>query len=373
MNPFKYGSTVAGDHFCSRPELQSTIAKHIEACQNIHIEGDRRTGKTSLVLKVCREQKGVEPLRVDLMLVKNVDDFRARLLSGLSTLSLRAGLFDRLVKSLAHLRPTISVNPSTGEPTLSLAPARDRSVDEKSLLELLDFTRCNLPGKPPLVFFDEFQDVLKIPSAMPLLAQLRASIQNHHDCAYIYSGSSRSDMDSIFRDPESPFHKSALPVPVGPIARSDFAPFLTSKFRQGKRIASETFIHTVLSLVADNPGDTQELCNCLWEVTEAGTTLTKVHLEQAIEVIFAREQKYFEQVIDALSPTQKRCLHGLAAEPDIRLYSKHFSELTGITNTGTITKAVNRLQKDRVVVESEGKLAFFNPFLKLWLMRNPHI
>lgn len=373
MNPFKYGSTVAGHHFCARPALQATVGKHIQACQNIHIEGDRRTGKTSLVMQVCRELKGVDPLRVDLMLVKSIDDFRARLISGLSTVSLRMGLFDRLVHALAYLRPTVSVNPTTGEPTLSVAAASDRSVDEKSVLELLEFTRSNLPGKPPLVFFDEFQDVLKIPNAMPILAQLRAAIQEHHDCAYIYSGSSQSDMDSIFRNPDSPFYKSALPVPVGPIARSDFVPFLSNKFTHGQRRVTSDILHAVLDLVADNPGDTQELCNCLWEVTEEGTTLVDTHLEQAIEVIFAREQKYFEQVIDSLSPTQKRCLRGLAAETDVKLYSKHFSELTGITNTGTMTKAVNRLKRDRIIFESGKRLMFFSPFLKLWLIRNPYI
>lgn len=373
MNPFKYGSTVAGDHFCPRPEAHSTITKHIQACQNIHIEGDRRTGKTSLVMQVCRDLKGVEPLHVDLMLVKSVDDFRARLLSGLSTVSLRAGLFDQLVKAIAHLRPTISVNSSTGEPTLALAAATDRSMDEKSLLELLDFARSKLTGKPPLVFFDEFQDVLKIPEAMPLLAQLRGAIQNHHDCAYIYSGSSRSEMDSIFRNPDSPFYKSALPVPIGTIARADFVPFLVDKFGQGNRMASENFVHAVLDMVADNPGDAQELCNCLWEISAAGTTFANQHLEQALELIFAREQKYFEQVIDSLSPIQKRCLHGLAAQPDPKVYSRQFTEQTGITNSGTITKAVSRLKKDRIIFAKENKLVFFSPFLRLWLMRHPDI
>jgi len=373
MNPFRYGSTVAGDHFCTRPELQATIAKHVQASQNIHIEGDRRTGKTSLVLQVCSALKEARLLHVDLMLVKNVDDIRARLLNGLSTLSVKVGFFERLVKALAHLRPTIGVNPSTGEPTVSLTTASDRSTDEKGLLELLEFARCNLPGKPPVVFFDEFQDVLKIPDVMPLLAQLRAAIQNHHDCPYIYSGSSRSDMDSIFREPDSPFYKSALPVPVGSIERADFVPFLAGKFAQGARSLSEGIVPAVLDLVADNPGDAQELCNCLWEITEEGATLGQAELGQAIEVIFAREQKYFEQVIASLSPTQKRCLHGLAAQPGARIYSKRFAEQTGITNTGTITKAVRRLKKDRVVFERDDDLAFFSPFLRLWLVRNPHI
>ena len=35
-------------------------------------------------------------------------------------------------------------------------------------------------------------------------------------------------------------------------------------------------MHSVLNLVSDNPGDAEELCNYLREVTAAGTALTKV-------------------------------------------------------------------------------------------------
>ncbi|OGV82413.1 MAG: hypothetical protein A3K19_04040 [Lentisphaerae bacterium RIFOXYB12_FULL_65_16] len=340
--------------------------------QNVHIEGDRRTGKTSLVLEVCARLRNITLLHVDFMLVKNIDDMRGRLVDGLSKVSLHAGVFERLVKALAHLRPTVSVNPATGEPTLSVAPAGDARPDGKSLVELLEFTRAGFSGKRPVIFFDEFQDVLKIPNAKTLLAILRSSIQNHHDCVYIYSGSSRSDMDSVFRDPDSPFFKSAIPVPVGTIERKDFVPFLIGKFKQGGRTASVDIINALLDMVSDNPGDSQELCNCLWETTENDATLVSADIENALSLIFAREFKYFEQVIDSATPIQKKCLHGIAALDGVGVYSNRFFELTGVHNPGTITKAIKRLQDNRIVHSSGKKLVFASPFLKLWLLRNPH-
>jgi hypothetical protein len=305
-------------------------------------------------------------------LAKSIDDIRGRLIDGLSTASQRVGAFEKLVKAIAHLRPTISVHPATGEPTLSVAPGSDAKLDEKSLVGLLEFTRSTFLGKGPVIFFDEFQDVLKIPNASALLAILRSSIQNHHDYAYIYSGSSRSDMDSIFRDPDSPFFKSAIPVPVGPIDRKDFVPFLVSRFEQGERIASPETIFTLLDIVSDNPGDTQELCNGLWEVTSGGTTISSDDIEMALGLIFARELKYFEQVIESITPIQKKCLHGIAALDGVGVYSNRFSELTGIHNTGTITKSVKRLQDIRIIYYNGKQIVFASPFLKLWLIRNPH-
>ncbi len=371
VNPFKYGSTVSDDNFCPRPELTDSISGHIESFQNIHIEGERRTGKTSLILNICNTNASTL-LHVDFLLVKSIDDIRGRLIDGLSIVSQRLGTFEKLIKMLAHLRPTISVHPATGEPTLSIAPDSSANLDGKSLVELLEFTRSAFSGKNPVIFFDEFQDVLKIPNSSALLAILRSSIQNHHDCTYIYSGSSRSDMNSIFRDPESPFFKSAIPVPVESIDRKDFIPFLISRFEQGQRVVTRETIIELLKIVSDNPGDTQEFCNCLWEVTNSGTTISTDDIEKALALIFAREIKYFEQVIESITPIQKKCLHGIAALDGVGVYSNRFSELTGVHNTGTITKSIKRLQDIRIVYNRGKQIVFASPFLKLWLIRTPH-
>ncbi len=103
----------------------------------------------------------------------------------------------------------------------------------------------------------------------------------------------------------------------------------------------------LLELVFDNPGDTQELCNCLWEVTPTGTTLSHDHLESALSLIFAREIRYFEQVLESITPIQKKCLHGIAALNGEGVYSNRFSERTGIHNTGTITKSIKRRKRSK--------------------------
>ncbi len=371
MNPFRYGSTVSNEDFCRRPELQGAIQRHIESRQNIHIEGDRRTGKTSLVFEVCGTLKKVFLLHFDFQLVKSVDDLRDRLVEGLAEASSRSGAFEKLLKALAHLKPVVGINPSTGEPTLSVTAASPQP-NGRSIVELLEFGRNSFSSQNLVVFFDEFQDLLKIPDAGKVLASMRSSIQHHHDCAYIYSGSSRSDMEAIFRDPDSPFYKSALPVPVGNIPRSDFIPFLVSKFNAGKRSVPDALIEQILALVADNPGDVQEVCNCLWDTTREGAILDNGDLERALDLIFSREIKYFEQVLGTITPIQKRCLRGLAALAGTGIYSASFMEATGVWNTGSITRAVKQLEKKRIVHAIGKRFIFSSPFLKLWLLRNPN-
>lgn len=373
MNPFKYGTTVTDEYFCRRLELEKMISRHVRANQNIHVEGDRRTGKTSLILHVSESLKKRLLLHFDFQLVKCIEDIRGRLVDGLSKVSVRVGMFEKLTRALAHLRPVVSVNPSTGEPTLSISPTRESALTGKSLVEILEFIQVNFATKKPIIFFDEFQDVLKTPDADEILAMLRSSIQLHHDCAYIYSGSSRSEMDSIFRYPDSPFYKSAIPVPVGTIDRNDFVPFLIRKFELGRRIVNNDIFNAILDMVADNPGDVQEVCNCLWDVTNKGQELSQDNVETALQLIFDRESKYFEQVIDSITPVQKKCLHGLAALDGRGIYSNQFAEITGVRNTGSITKALKQLEKKRIIHSIGKKFLFASPFLKLWLPRNPNL
>ena len=180
-------------------------------------------------------------------------------------------------------------------------------------------------------------------------------------------------MDAVFRNPDSPFYKSAIAVPVGNIPRADFVPFLESRFRSGNRSASVSMIEKVLDLVSDNPGDTQEVCNCLWEVTDTGRTLDDADVDRALEVIFTREIRYFEQVLEDITPVQKRCLRGLAIFEGRGIYSKAFMVETGVLNTGSITRAVKQLEKRRIVSSVGKRFIFASPFLKLWLLRNPNL
>jgi len=57
VNPFKYGQIVKENDFCSRPELEEHLANQIKQGQNVYIQGERRTGKSSLIYETVRKLK----------------------------------------------------------------------------------------------------------------------------------------------------------------------------------------------------------------------------------------------------------------------------------------------------------------------------
>ncbi|MFA5812621.1 MAG: AAA family ATPase, partial [bacterium] len=310
MNPFKYGRVVSAGDFCPRPDLLRELKGFIRSGQNVVLQGERRMGKTSLIYEAIREMKRRRMLYVDMLEIKSSDDLCKRMVKALISMEQRAGFLERILKSLSQLRPVVSVDPLTGQPSISLDAAVRMKPD--SIDGLLDLIRNIHKRTPLVVVFDEFQDILNLPDARETLAILRSRIQFHRDISYIFAGSVRNQMSEIFTDPESAFFKSAVSVEVGPIDADVFARFLTAKFKIGKRSVDSGLLEKLIELAEFVPGDVQELCGALWETTSYKDKLRETRIAAALDLIYARESKGYESALVQLTAQQLKCLVGVA-------------------------------------------------------------
>jgi uncharacterized protein len=219
-----------------------------------------------------------------------------------------------------------------------------------------------------VVVFDEFQDILNLPRQAETLAALRSKIQFQTEISYLFAGSIRNQMNSIFTDPESAFFKSAAVVSVGPLRHDAFARFLSRKFASGKRSIGKNLLMMVMGIAENIPGDVQELCSCLWETTSPGDTICEPNIGLALELIFARESKTYEAVLVQLTGQQLRCLTGLARVGGDEPLSAAFLREVGIGSPPSVQKALARLMRLKVIYRHDGTYKFVNPFLKSWLV-----
>jgi uncharacterized protein len=366
MNPFRYGQVVRGEDFCPRPKLIQELTAFIESGQNVALMGERRTGKTSLICEAVRCLKKRRMLYVDLLEIKTSDDLCKRLLKAVLALQRQTGFLEKMLRSLSHLRPSITLDPLTGQPSISL----DASVrmTPESIDSLLDMIASLHRRQPLAVVFDEFQDVLNLEDSRETLASLRSKIQFQNKIPYLFAGSIRNQMSMIFADPESPFFKSAASLSIGPIETGLFAEFLKRRFESGKRTVEESAMSRVFEWAEDIPGDVQQLCAVLWEITSYRDPITEDLLPAALERIFARESKAYEAVLVQVTGQQLRCLVGLARHRDTPPLSQDFLRAVGIPAAASVQRALNRLEKLKVVYRHEGRYKFVNPFFKSWLI-----
>ncbi len=366
MNPFKYGIIVSGDDFCPRPELKKKLSSFISSGQNVLLEGERRVGKTSLIYETVKSLKNIRFLYVDLLEIKTIDDLCRRIIKSLISLENKSGFVEKLYKSLSHFRPSMSIDPLTGSPSLSLEPSI--KFKPESIEELVELIKKESQKNKLVVVFDEFQDILNLKEAPETLAVLRSKIQFHSDIPYVFSGSIRSQMNQIFNYPDSAFYKSAITLTVGPLKNDIFTNFIKNKFLIGKRKISNNLIIKLLDIAQHIPGDIQQLCGAVWEVTEEKEIDNKSIITAALKLIFSRELKGYEAYMKQISGQQLRCLIGLAKTDGTSLYSSDFIKISGIKQPSSIKKAIDRLEKINIVFFSEERYKFLNPFFKSWLL-----
>ena len=367
MNPFKYGCVVDGENFCARREAELQLRRFAESGQNVVVQGARRMGKSSLVRKAISEMRGERLIYIDLYYIGSMADLCSRVMAGIARMNDKMPFIRKVMTLVSHLRPTLSFSTTDGSPILSVdAHAADRPESLQTVMDML--AKVSAGGKTCIVF-DEFQDILRLPDANRILAEMRGAIQLQPNVPYFFLGSVRHDMMSIFSSPQSPFFKSAAAFEVDAIDQEDFTAFIVRRFSTGHRKISAETAARLIGFADSVSGDVQELCAALWETTEANSLIAENDVPLALEHIFARERKGFEKSISRLTPTQIAVLKGIADVDNAKIYSSRFLESIRIPSTGTVKKAVKRLAEDELVYEWQRSWRFVDPFFREWVRR----
>lgn len=320
-----------------------------------------------MIFEVVRKLKKLRMIYVDLLEAKSSDDFLKRFLLAIMSMEKSAGFLERVFQKLSHIRPVASIDPITGLPTLTI----DSSAELKpaSIPVVLDLIASfHSRSKPVVVVFDEFQDVLNLKDARQTLALVRSKVQFQSDITYVFAGSIRNKMDSIFNDPDSAFFKAAIPIQVGPLENEIFQKFIIGKFETGKRrITSET-LDSIFDICFQIPGDIQQLCSALWDATSSEERISEEQLPSALELIFSHELKGYETILNVISRQQLKLLTALARMGGKAPMSSEFLKNSGITQASSIRRALGRLVDLRIIFYFENEYRFINPFFRAWLL-----
>jgi hypothetical protein len=367
MNPFKYGQIVKESDFCQRPNLTKKLTNNIKQSQNVYIQGERRTGKSSLICEAVRKLKKYRMLYIDLLEVKSIDDLIKRMVTAIISMESAAGFVEKTFKALSQLRPVASIDPITSMPTLAIDARTKLSTESiNAVMDLIESR--NMKSKPLVVVFDEFQDILNLKDAKATLAILRSKAQFHSNIPYIFAGSIRSKMDTIFNDPDSAFFKSAIPIQVGPISKANFREFLIEKFKTGRRSIKSDLLNLIFKICFNVPGDVQQLCSAFWETTSYGDSIQKDGMIIALEQIFAHEYKGYETTLKIITQQHLKLLSALARIGGKNPMSGKFLEKSGISQPSSVQKAMNRLMNLKIIFYFEDEHRFVNPFFRAWLI-----
>ncbi|MGD8835072.1 MAG: AAA family ATPase, partial [Desulfobacteraceae bacterium] len=214
-NPFSHSGVVTGEAFCNRKQELKELIYHAKNSQNILLYSHRRMGKTSLVHQVMRklerQRPRIRPIYIDLYGSIDVKDFIEAIFSGLAQIETK---IDKLLKLVSGLKLSGSVDPMTGQPSVSvsLEPSDKPNYLDKAMGALAAYsTKQKL-----LVVFDEFQEIANY-SEEGFEKRLRSHIQKHSNIAYIFSGSQKHILSQMFNTSDRAFYQMATSYPLNRI------------------------------------------------------------------------------------------------------------------------------------------------------------
>ncbi len=230
MNPFSYGGIVGNGAFCNRARELGDLTETMKSAGRCFVYAERRMGKTSLILRALGKlpKKHFVPVYVDLWPTDGSAAFSAAVAKAMSSaaettsqrlLEIGRSLFGRL-------RPSVSLDDS-GHPKIDFG-IDGRAVSKSDLIEVLDAPRklADKTGKIVVMVFDEFQQILDYEDDLTE-RQIRSSIQHHKNVAYIFLGSRKHLLQSIFLDESRPLYRSAMHYPIGPIETKHWQSFIS--------------------------------------------------------------------------------------------------------------------------------------------------
>ena len=217
-NPFVYEGYEGPDYFCDRIVETEKVISNLKNGRNLTLVSPRKIGKTGLIKHTLQRIKETEPdsvcIYADIFHTHDQHDLAQTLGKAIiqDQLSRSKNAMTKVLRSFSMWRPTISFDPITGNPTVSVS--MERSQAQYTIESIFHYLKnC---GKEVYLAIDEFQTIADY-REQGTEALLRSHIQFIHNVHFIFSGSKQHLMYEMFGSPKRPFYQSTSMMSLQPL------------------------------------------------------------------------------------------------------------------------------------------------------------
>ena len=372
MKQFVFDRLVDAENICNLQREQRALRAAVRQRRRVVIYGPRNYGKTSVVRNVTiaefrRVRKRRFVLFADLLGVRSMHSLTRRLAAGLQrsfAASFPAkGFLESAGRFLAGLRPEVSLDPQTGNPSLSL---RARGPEPGPGLETLWEHVARITEEvDSLIVLDEFQDAALVPEAP---ARLRGCLEALGAVPVLLLGSQRHMLADLFSTPGAPLSEWGADLEFKPIPYADYRTYLQERFMPRRLTISREVAVRLQDDVQRVPEAINRLGAQLLELY-AETEIDYAMVQTALVTLLENREGRYASYLAAFSDTDERVLTEIACLGGVeRPQSKTFLAGVGLSSR-TVALAVKRL-RDRGVIEYAAEhYRIADPLLAAYLRR----
>ena len=359
-NPFSYSDYVTGEAFCNRIAEQKDLIYYAQNSQNVLLYSHRRMGKTSLLRQVVYNLKKARPrvqaVYIDLYGTLDENDFIDAILTGLTQIESK---LERILKQMAGLKITGSIDPITNLPTLS-ASIQPREKPEY-LEKVLNLLSSYATKHKLMVVFDEFQEVAKY-SEKAFEKRLRKVIQGHRNISYIFSGSQKHILMEMFDSAKRAFYKMARSYPLEKIEICHYVDWAQKLFKKKNVTIAKGLITDIVERCDYQPVYIQQFLFDLWR----STTVSIDVLDEIQKSIMTRQKNQFIVLWDLLTLNQKKALRLLVETGGMSIYAAEQLQRVGFNSGSVLQRALVSLVKKEILSKND-TFQFQDAMLKKWV------
>lgn len=368
-NPFIYQGYESPKYFCDREVETKTLLSHLKNGRNVTLISPRRIGKTGLIKNTFyhlkEQEKDATFLYIDIFATKNLHDFVELL--GVMVINeivrKNASFIEKTISFFSALRPVLSMDPLTGEPSVSITV--EPSKEDITIQSIFNY--LNDSEQEVYIAIDEFQQIAEYPEK-GTEALLRSYIQFAQHVHFIFSGSKFHLMAEIFGSPKHPFYQSTEMMGLKPLDSDVYYDFCLQFFKEkGGNIEKDIFEY-LYNMFEGHTWYIQCIMNRLYEANTNVESIDQVNA--AILSILAGREPQFESLSQFFTDNQFSLLkaiakEGIVAQPTAGRFIKSHN-LSGASSTKAALKVLE--DKELVYRKPEGYI-IYDRFMDLWLKR----
>ena len=294
-NPFIYQGYESPKYFCDREVETKTLLSHLKNGRNVTLISPRRIGKTGLIKNTFyhlkEQEKDATCLYIDIFATKNLHDFVELL--GVMVINeivrKNASFIEKTISFFSALRPVLSMDPLTGEPSVSITV--EPSKEDITIQSIFNY--LNDSEQEVYIAIDEFQQIAEYPEK-GTEALLRSYIQFAQHVHFIFSGSKFHLMAEIFGSPKHPFYQSTEMMGLKPLDSDVYYDFCLQFFKEkGGNIEKDIFEY-LYNMFEGHTWYIQCIMNRLYEANTNVESIEQVNA--AILSILAGREPQFESL-----------------------------------------------------------------------------
>ena len=370
-NPFVTTGYAGAEYFCDREKETEDIIRYLTNGNNVALISPRRYGKSDL-LRHCFAQKTITDnyytFIVDIYSTKTVAEMVSKLGSAiLETLKPKGKkAWEKFLAILSSVRSGISFD-INGQPSWTMSVG-DIHSPTATLDEI--FAYLQNADRPCLVVIDEFQQITKYGDPN-IEAEIRTRVQYCSNAHFVFSGSRRQLMGSIFTSPARPFYQSVTLYHLDRLPLDRYSEFCVSLFKKRGKYLDIAVVNHLYKQFDGVTYYMQRVMNELFSQTAVGATCVENDVSKAVDEIIAVSSTIYEDLMYQLPEKQSRVLMAVAKDGSAQnVTSGSFTKRHGLTSPNSVKSAIPALIDKGLLTQDKGVYKVYDLFFAIWLVKN---